>query len=379
MKPVVTFADFFCLKDGRDNFFIDESKDWQLVFGALRYKKGVDEMLDQAIVTKRAPRLVWVGDFGVGKTHHINYTYHRILSEQLPFHVIKMETPDLGSNSEVNILFQRMVNEIDFKFFRDLLNSHIAQQPGWLETITPLDIRKALRQMALNLDVAELAWGFLCGRTLGKDQRLVGVSKVQIDDSEEFASVISAIAQIIREQTPDKKSLLYLIDEVEGLGAVTKPDAVNLWTNALRKILDVTEVGAIFAIGAQDLNSIPPIMLQGPIVRRFGQQNYVKLDTYEVTEAQAFLKELFASFVDPIKRSALEAKDGLNKKSDYDSATYPFTSGAIEGYSEWLVSETGRSKPAQFLLSLNATLNAAKREGKQVVDRAFCELRGEWH
>lgn len=380
MKPTETFADYFCLNIDRDNFFIDEAKDWQLVFGASTYKKGVDAMLDQSIVTRRAPRLVWVGDFGVGKTHHLNYTYNRILAEHLPFHVIRMETPDLASNSEFNILFQRMVNEIGMKFFRDLLTSHITSNAGWLDTITPLDIRKALRQLALNDEVAELAWNFLCGRTLAKDERKgVGVSKTQINDSEEFASVISAIAHVIRAQTPDKKSLLYLIDEVEGLEAVTRADAANLWGNALRKILDVTDVGAIFAIGAQDLISIPPIMQQGPVVSRFGQQNFVKLESYDVIEAQCFLKDLFAEFVDSKKRTALEAKEDLTIVPDYDSSTYPFTSSALEGYSGWLVSESGRSKPRQFLNALNATLNDAKAQGIHVVDRAFCELRGEWH
>jgi hypothetical protein len=379
MKTIETFAEYFCLNSDRDNFFIDEARDWQLVFGSRKYKEGVDVMLDQAIATKRPPRLVWVGDFGVGKTHHINYTYNRILDEKLPFHVIKMETPDLEDNSEFNILFQRMINEIGFKFFKEHLVAHISKQAGWLDAITPIDIRKALRQLALNEEVAELAWKFICGKALAKDERAqVGVSKLQIDDSEEFASVMKAIAQVIRFQSKDKKTLIYLIDEVEGLLAITKPNAVNLWTNALRKILDIDEVGAIFAIGSQDLNAIPPIMMQGPIIRRFGQQNYVQISTYEFTEACGFLKGLFLSFVDPAKRAALETAEGFTSKADYDSATYPFMANALEGYCQYLVSESGRSKPAQFLLALNTTLNAAMREGKKVVDRAFLELRGEW-
>jgi len=62
-----TFAEHFCLKDGRDNFFIDETRDSQLVLGSRKYKKTVDEMLDAAIASRRPPRLGWVGDFGVAR------------------------------------------------------------------------------------------------------------------------------------------------------------------------------------------------------------------------------------------------------------------------------------------------------------------------
>jgi len=108
----MTYAEYFCLIDGVDNLFIDENRDWKLILGSKANKQRVDDMLSQAIVSKRPPRLVWVGDFGVGKTHHINYAFNKIKTESLPFKAIRFELPDVIDNSPFNVLFERMINEI---------------------------------------------------------------------------------------------------------------------------------------------------------------------------------------------------------------------------------------------------------------------------
>lgn len=374
-----TFAEHFCLKDGRDNFEINEQRDWQLILGTKKYKKTVDEMLDAAIASRRPPRLVWVGDYGVGKTHHINYASNKITEGDLPFKVVRMELPDVQDNSEFNVLFERMVNEIGFTYFRKLLTAQINADNLWLDTVTPSDVKKALRQMALNEDVADSAWDFLCGRRLGKDQKAqVGVSKVQLADSEEYASVIHNIAEIIKARTEDRRILLFLVDEVEGLRAVSKANAVNKWVLAVRKILDIKEIGAIFAVGAQSLNEIPSILQDGAVIRRFGQQNYVYLENYDTSDTKSFISQLLATFIDPEKKALLETREALESKANYDSALYPFTADGFEGYCQWLVSEQQRAKPAEFLTKLHATLGAALKDAKILVDRAFLENRGEW-
>jgi len=375
-----TFAEHFCLKDGRDNFFIDQNRDWQLVLGSKKYKKSVDEMLEAAIASRRAPRLVWVGDFGLGKTHHINYTYNKINeAPQMPFKVIRMDLPDVQDNSEFNVLFERMVNEVGQNYFMKLLAAHVAANPNWLGTVTPTDVRKTLRQLALNEDVADQAWDFLCGRKLSKDGKVqVGVSKLQLNDSEEYASVFLNIAHVIREQTEDKRVLLYLIDEVEGLAAVRKANYLNKWVLALRKMLDVIEVGVILAVGSLSLQDIPELLLNGALVRRIGNENYVMLEQYDITEAKIFMEDLLTQFIDPAKKALVEANLGLASDSDYDSKLFPFKKDAFEAFCEHLVGDTARAKPAQFLLKLHSTLSAAMKDGKQVIDRAYLEARGEW-
>lgn len=373
------FAEHFCLKEGRDNFEINEQRDWQLILGTKKYKKTVDEMLDAAVSSRRPPRLVWVGDFGVGKTHHINYAYNKITKESLPFRVIKMELPDVQDNSSFNILYDRMVNEIGLTYFRPLLVEHIEAEKGWLETVVPSDVRKAFRQLYMGDDAVEPVWRFLCGRKLtDKERSAATVSKNQLDDSEEYASVIQNIAQVIKARTTDKRLLLFLVDEVEGLKAVSKANAHNKWVLAIRKILDIKELGAIFAVGGQNLQDIPLILNDGAIIRRFGQQNYVLLEQYDNSETKSFLAELLTKFVDPTKKAVVEAKEKLSSKPSYDTNLYPFMADAFEGYCQYLVSEQGRAKPSEFLTKLHATLGAALKDGKAVVDRAFLEQRGEY-
>jgi hypothetical protein len=306
---------------------------------------------------------------------------HKIMAADLPFKVVSMELPDVEDNSPFNTLYERMVNEIGYAYFRALLIEQVQAEPKWLDTVSPSDIKKALRQLALNDEVAEAAWDFLCGRKLGKDERArVGVSKVQLDDSEEYAGVIRSISQVISARTPDRRILLFVIDEGEGLKRITKANAFGKWVQALRKTLDIKEVGAIFAVGAQEgLQGLPAILKEdGAIVRRFGQQNYIVLEQYDTNETKSFLSELFAKFVDPAKRASLEAKEALASKPGYDPTLYPFMADAFEGYCRYLVSEQALAKPAEFLTKLHATLGAALRDGRPIIDRAFLEDRSEW-
>jgi len=376
---MTAFAEHFCLKNGRDNFFVKEPEDSHLILGSKKYKTIVDDMLDAAIASQRPPRLVWVGDFGAGKTHYLNYTDRKITDAGMPFKVVRMELPDVVDNSEFSVLFERMMTEIGMEYFRDLLKDHISAEPKWLDSIMPLDIQTALRQVAVNPVVAELAWDFLCGRKLAKDEKArVGVSNLQLDNSEAYASVLQHVSRVIRERTEGGKVLLYLVDEVEGLDKVSKPNAQHKWVLALRKILDINDIGIILAIGAQGLHGIPEIVTKGEIMRRIGEQQYILLEPYDVNQAKSFIQELFIEFVDQDKLKVVEKSEDLTSVPGYMRSSFPFTEEALEAYCTNLLADSDRAKPAQFLHRLHATLSAALKEGKHVIDRSFLESRDEW-
>jgi hypothetical protein len=232
--------------------------------------------------------------------------------------------------------------------------------------------------MALNDDVAPAAWDFLCGRELTKDQKpQVGVSKHKLDDSEEYAGVFQSIGHVVKEQTPDRRILLYLVDEAEGFNGVKKPNFKEKWIRALRRTLDVKEIGAIFAIGAINTQEIPYVFLDGSIVSRFGQGNYVVLQNFDPAQTKQFLQGLLNQFIDKEKKAALESEHQLTSIKHYNSDHYPFTEDAFESYCDYLVSDGGRAKPREFITKLHATLAAAQSAGKLVVDREFLEQRGE--
>src|SRR3989442_1357617 len=77
------------------------------------------------------------------------------------------------------------------------------------------------------------------------------------------------------------EELLYLIDEGENLGKVTKAVLEARWGESIRSILDLKHVGVVMTIGAERQDGIPKIILQPDIVRRFQRDNYIQMEAYK--------------------------------------------------------------------------------------------------
>jgi hypothetical protein len=376
---MILFGDFFCLKDGRDNFDIRENEDWELVLGFKKGKEHIDMVFTKALLEKKAPHLVYWGSFGCGKTHHLNYAKGKVKAENLPFKVIMFQLPDVVGNSPFNKLFEKMVNEVGMHKFRPMLNAQVMQDPAWVDSISPMDVQQAFKQLALNESVANAAWTYLSGIKLDNIQKgQVGVTKNQLNESEEFASVLSIITTVIRNQTEDNQTLLYLIDEAEGLADVNKPDSAKIWRNSLRKLMDNDSLGMLFTIAAESLQNIPAIMSSPEIVRRIAQDNFVPLEAFTLGETQNFLKELLNEFIDSEKLSVLEESEGFTDNPDYDRKTYPFTKSAFEGYCNYLVAENRLAKPSEFLKRIGNTTTSAQIANIRLIDRAWLESLGQY-
>lgn len=377
MQP--TLNDFFCLKDEYDGFRISAIRNAKMIFGDQRVKELVDQMLAASQISNKAPLLVWHGDYGCGKTHHLNYTRVTIKENSLPFKVVMFDCPDLIDKSEYNLLHYKLVDQIGFDYFQPLIKKQIRENPDWLDDMSfPQDVAIALEDLcSRNEKKAKDAWMYLAGKPTAKDSN-IGVTKKELNESVEFAYVLSALAYVIKKQSDDKQTLLFLIDEAEGMQAITNKNAQTIWIKSLRRLVEIEYLGIIFSVGAQSARFIPQVFMAPEVVRRIGFDNYVSLEAYDFAEVEKFMKGLFGEFIHLEKLSKLETSNNLTSIANYDRTTFPFTSDALDGYCKFLVRDRTNAKPSEFLHKLQETTLQAVMSGTQIIDRTFLENRGEF-
>ena len=64
-----TMKSWYGLRDDRDNFSVLPERDQEFLFGNAKWRDEISEQLELATVLREPVRLVWWGDYGIGKTH----------------------------------------------------------------------------------------------------------------------------------------------------------------------------------------------------------------------------------------------------------------------------------------------------------------------
>lgn len=365
-------TEFYFLKDNRTNFELDVRRDAKLIFGYTKLKEVVDSMLEDAQISGTPPKSFWWGQFGCGKTHHLNYT-EQTIDDVMPFRAVRFDLPEVTSKSPFNDLQQNLVTRIDLAYFRPLLISRYQADLTWLQRLSiPPDVKQAFTTIISNEMRALEAWRYLAGMKID-DPSGIGVTKKQLTEGEEFAAAIATIAEVIHLQ--ENKMLLYLIDEAEGLGAVTNADAQKKWAHSFRKCLDL-KVGFVLAIAAEKLQYLPEILQAQEVWRRIGDDYIVALQALHVPEVEKFLLGILHEFVDHTKLSVAETAGVFSDYADYDRATFPFTPEALKGYAKYLGHNQQNSKPSEIQKNLKKVTDSACRAGKRIIDRDFLMTAG---
>jgi hypothetical protein len=328
-------------------------------------------------------RLVWWGQYGIGKTHRIRYTIHQINLRKLEFHPVEVVARDLQDKSGFERLHYYLVNNLDLENLRPRVEQYLLKlrlkQPGPvpLEGISASqDVVNAFRILGGdNPNLVNVSWRFLCGQNIKGETQLANVSKPQLDSSLDFTSVLQILATIIQVETG--KQLIYFIDQVEALSKITNRNAEARWTESLRALLDIPNLSVVMAIGAERQDGIPTIMLQPEIIRRFTQAGYVQMAAFEKPEAERFVLDLLGALIDSERRDAQAKKEDLNKKvPGYEPQFYPFSRSAYEVFCRYFADQPNIGKPSEILEKMDFVTSEAYFAGYRVIDKGYLNTLG---
>jgi hypothetical protein len=384
-QTVPTISDCFGLKAGKDNFTIYPQRDQAFLFGKAQWSEQIDNQLREAIVLREPVRLVWWGDFGIGKTQRLQYMRHIIHEKDLPFFPVPVTCRDLTTKSGFGALHYDLVNQIGFDSVRSMIASYKkkiesgdAEAVAFGELSEVADVANAIGRVGVpdpKDQLAQAAWKFLVGLELKTtEQPLANVTKSQMDSSIEFASVLRCLAWVVKAETG--KQLLFLIDQMETLTNVTNRDFENGWGETLRAVLDIRELGVVCTIGAMRPELLPAIMNRPEILSRFKQDNYKRLVAYEQETAKEFLIGLLSEWIDPERRDDIVRREDLATIPGFSVTTYPFTEPAFDSFCTYLTNDPRDAKPREILERLNRVAAKTCMRGARIITKAELVQQG---
>lgn len=371
------FTDNFCLKPGRDSFSVDPTKDNGFLFGPPDWHQQIQHTFQRAILLNKPLRIIWWGDYGIGKTHRINHAVRYIEAETLPFLPVRVDCSDIQDKSGFERLHFPMVNNLGVTEVQPIAEQFVIKMKNghpsfadWSDVATSEDVISAVKMLGNpNEDNWRAAWKWMTGLPLEKvEPALAKVTKKQIDSSIEYAEVLRALSLMIMSERHQR--LVYFVDQVERLTKITNANAQNTWVETIRAVLDTAQIGVVLAVGASRLDQLPAVVLAPEVASRFGKEALEKfhLKHYTPQDAATFLEQLFSAWVDAPKRDALAAAQGWSA-GQYDPKFYPFTPGAFAIFCKNVTHDPRDAKPRAFLEKLDFVAAEACMQGHRVIDK----------
>jgi hypothetical protein len=385
--PAVSFAEWFCLKEGRVNFQIRPDRDHQFMFGNVKWRDDIRRELQRALLLQNPVRIVWWGDYGIGKTQRLRYMEHLInteFSDRTPsFYPVVVMTRDLQDKSGFEQLHYELVSRLKFDQMRTATVAYAKKL--WTGGVGPIpfeqlatseDVVNAFRVLGGdNERFAGAAWRFLAGQDIGDEMVVANVHKGGLDSSIEFADVLKVFATIIEIQLG--KQLFYMVDQVEALSKITNKNAEARWVETLRAVLDVPNLSIVLALGASRLDGLPSIVYAAEIVRRFTVDKYIQMGAYETPEAEAFVRDLLSNLIDAGKRQAMVEAEGIaTQYPGFSPEVYPFSEKAFQKFCRYFGEQPKIGKPAEIIPKLDFLAAEAFIQGKRLIDEDFLVHQG---
>jgi hypothetical protein len=386
--PNVGYPEWFCLKDGRQNFHIDPDRDHQFLFGKGEWKQDIDARLHRSLALQEPVRLVWWGQYGIGKTHRLKFTEYWIRDRKLALYPVHVICRDIDEKSSFARLHYDLVNNLGVDHIQPLVAKYLAKVDAGIPDLLPIeqlavspDIAGAVRRFAIKDDakMQMTAWKFLTGGKLSSTEcDLARVSRECIDSSVEYAGVLRVMGAVVAAETG--RQLIYLVDQVEALSKIRQRSVEGRWVETLRAVLDVRNVGMVMAIGAESrFDEIPPIMVQPEIVRRFTINNYVEIGAFKRDQTADFVEGLLHEWIDPVKRDAVAASEGwASNVTDYEPDKYPMTKKAWDTFCQYCSDELDHktAKPSEIIETINRITYEAYSSGQRLIDENFLKTQG---
>src|SRR6266704_6062251 len=106
--------EWFCLKKDKENFTIIPERDQAFLFGKAQWRDQIENHLRMSLILREPVRLVWWGDFGIGKTQRLQYMRHVIEQQSLNFYPVSVTCRDLTTKSGFEALHYDLVNNLGF-------------------------------------------------------------------------------------------------------------------------------------------------------------------------------------------------------------------------------------------------------------------------
>ena len=366
-------ADWYGLRDGRDDFQIMTYSDSEYFFARTDLETDLRNKLNASFRAARPPRLVLYGDWGVGKTHtmrHIEYEIQR--NPQMNGKVVFVELPDVLSKSTFQTAHAALLDALGLDKVRNWIFAYQGKyQNSAKDSIKAFaqseDVATAFLQTIVHGNNGRISWDWLRGMRVSSAESFAVGLPVQLEQSSQMVAVLRVLGMLCWDI--EDRRLVFMLDECTKILEVSNADAMSHWRNAFKILSDTQnkDVGIVISISENDPDNFPDALADQQIRSRFGEANYIRLNRFTTAETSEFVKAVFASFIDDQKRTKIIQKRSAETHESINADTYPFTNEAFEIFIE-STEQYDQATPRDVLNRLEEILNRSIDEDRHIVD-----------
>jgi Cdc6-like AAA superfamily ATPase len=375
-----TMAEWYGLKDGHRDFFIENDADANLLFARTQLDQQLQGILRKSFRTGNPPKFVLYGDWGVGKTHtmrHIQY----VVANNADFsaQIVYVELPDINSKATFQVAHAALLDALGLDVAKNWMvqfqTKHASESQDLIQHQTQSgDVARAFLSLTGFGETARICWDWLRGVPLSASEaRSVGLAPA-LDQSNQLVNVLRMLGKL--SEDIDGKLLVFMLDEATKLANVTAGDSINHWLNAFKILSDnqTKEVGFIVSASFRDPDDMPNALADQQVRTRFGDSHYIQLLNFGSEETTEFVTELLKEWIDPTKRNELISKFSTEADSENVTETsFPFTENARTRFVDYACRNGGIATPRDIQKALDDILNRAIDDNRHILSSRYFE------
>ncbi len=341
MTSLKTVSQRFALK--RANFVLDPEKDFACFARSDVDVKGITERLSIDLVTDLAPKRLFYGPYGAGKSHTLINTAKRL--EQLtPILTIRMECPNLSRKARfIDLYREGIMRTLGAQFVLDLFDHVVSiafrkskdERKSFLrDLLQDEELNRASTKLIDEEFDRDLFWRWLSGVSMSRSE-LEGLRITADLTSAEPARLASFLGVIGRlTSVVNGKTLLFVFDEMERLKDLDGDSVANYMT-AFTKLADPLQrdVAVIIGYSAEQADELHELFsLRGPVGSRIGRAATCEIRVLPEQQIEEFVQGVIAYLRDDAAFDGVYAaarSDIASVEEGLEQDIFPFTKKAL--------------------------------------------------
>ena len=360
----------------RENFILDPLRDFECFARIDIDTRIIAQDLDTDLITGLAPKRLFFGPYGGGKTHTLMRAMQELKS-QTPIRSFRVECPDLSRRSRFHDLYREgIMRELGQDFvvglFGDAVQSVLgARRNEMLNRLTELledeEIAKgAIRLVDPNFDELRF-WRWISG---------VAMSRADLDDLSQtqdltqaeaarLADIIRLIGRLLSEQ--QKTRLVLILDEMERLRSIGA-ETITTFVSGFTRLVDPNQKDVSILMGASaalESEMVEVFSMGGPVVSRLSSEAIIEIPALQDPDVDRFINGVIGYV-----RDAEAGVEGLMRAAEgttcetLNAETFPFTEESVEALKSRLMNEM---LPREITMRMTRALGRAFRENRLAV------------
>lgn len=354
----------------RPNFVLDPIEDSG--FFAHRTGVSVEEIIENLqidLATGLAPKRLFWGPYGGGKTHTLHKTM-RELQRQTPVHPVYVECPDMAPRSTFLELYRdgimrSMGQSFVLELFRKTIDrAGIVRREEFVERLRELIGDEDLANLASLMMIPNFKtiklWAWMSGVQVSRSdlEELNQTQDLTSMEPARLAEIVTILGRLLKELTGE--TLILILDEMDRLRFVGE-NTITTFRTGFTRLVDPNQKSVAVLIGcsAANLTEMPEVFAlqkENPVMSRLGIDARMPIPALDQPDVKRFVEEIIGYIRDPdvdIATLCGAARGSITEV--IEPAIFPFTTEALDAL---------ESKLSQEMTPREITLNMTHAAGR---------------